>query len=458
MTLKALVAATCALCVTVSLSCSRRDQGNDDARMSPGGAAPAAGELMASAKPGPSAAGGAQATTTPGSCSRRGWSALSALGSACSGVCVPDSLDAIPKLEFETRDGWCSGCTFLKTPWAAGSPEAAVAGGVRAHGPGPDWVDVGMAIDGGQAGITGIYDRDLQPIAGYYVDTRQALPCGRIASLKFSAEGELGAQLMRRVGDPQWFFGASPREASKLFDASPALTWPTPVVGERAINDLWFSKSHVVMDLSGSLVIGDRATGETTSVSSLGDASGRTFSSALVVEEQVFVSSWRNGTTEWFARHEGQLRPFLGDSTQDIRALVSDGTLLIWLQGSEPKATPSGVVSYGRYDLYKSAYTDDRAKLSPALLAADVPALSHLVLANGRLVGIYMMASPVVRAGALVVDVTTGAVLRSELPGGYSWGYELYPAEAALWGAITAGPMISFETIARVPYASLTGG
>lgn len=210
----------------------------------------------------------------------------------------------------------------------------------------------------------------------------------------------------RLVGDAQWFFSTAPGEASRLFDASPALTWSTAVVGEQAINDLWFSESQVVMDLSGSLVIGDRASGEATPVNSLGGASGRAFSSALVVGADVFVSSWQGGRT-------------------------------------------------GRCDLYRSAHTNDRAKLAPALLTADVPPLSQLVLANGRLVGIYMIAPPTVRAGALEVDVASGEVLKSELPNGYSWGYELYPAEAALWGAITAGPMIAFETIARVPYSSL---
>lgn len=48
-----------------------------------------------------------------------------------------------------------------------------------------------------------------------------------------------------------------------------------------------------------------------------------------------------------------------------------------------------------------------------------------------------------------------GEQLRCELPNHYSWGYELYPAEHELWGAVTSGPMISFETVARVPYSQM---
>jgi hypothetical protein len=89
-------------------------------------------------------------------------------------------------------------------------------------------------------------------------------------------------------------------------------------------------------------------------------------------------------------------------------------------------------------------------------LVADVPRdFGRLVIANGRATGIYLISYPVYRAGAIVVDIGDGVARRSELPLGYSWGYELYPAADALLGPVTTGPMIKFETVARVPYGAM---
>ena len=95
--------------------------------------------------------------------------------------------------------------------------------------------------------------------------------------------------------------------------------------------------------------------------------------------------------------------------------------------------------------------------LRPRPLLKDVPAsLGWLRLANGFLSGMYLTkATDPIRSGALVVELASGRASRSELPDGYSYGYGLFTSASELWGAITPGPLLHFETYIRVPYGSL---
>ncbi len=398
------------------------------------------------------AQGGSQAVRR---CSRAGWSALPALGSDCLGVCQPDSLAQVPKLEFAARSGWCQGCLLLQTPWATATPEAAVAGGIRGYGPGPDWVNIGIWLDDGKTGIVGLYDAGLKATAGFFVDTVQSQPCGRLASVKFSGDGELGAHLVSRIGEAQRLYVVAGKDAPSLFDGEPRFTWTSSVVGRQAINDMWFSSDNVAMDLSGSTWIGQASTALAVEVQKLPGAPAGEYSHARVQGSDVLVSNWSGGRTRWLAYTGGKLRALLGDTGRDIRDLVTDGKVIVWLEGSQPTTPANGVVQFARYDLMKSPYQVDAKLLQPSLLAANVPPLSNLVLANGYVAGIYLPDAAVVRAAAFVVGLVDGQARRYELPNNYSWGYELYPAEAELWGAITAGPMVTFETVLRVPYSQM---
>src|SRR6478735_10271605 len=113
-----------------------------------------------SAKPAAApAAGGAQASPSdaaparPGStltrgCSRSGWSTLDAMPT-CGAVCQPDVLaQRVPALSFQPREGWCSGCLLLDTPWATTREQRkrAVGSGIRGSGAGPDFAQVGMYL------------------------------------------------------------------------------------------------------------------------------------------------------------------------------------------------------------------------------------------------------------------------------------------------------------------------
>jgi len=190
--LRQVLAATYIVLSGTSLSCSRGlkesetrasggSPGASVSNMMPSSGAPAVASEAPSTDPAPSSGAGP--------CSRKGWSSVAALGSDCRGVCEPNALTLVPKLEFKARQGWCEGCSFLQAPWATATPDAAVAGSVRAYGSGPDWLNIGLWLDDGKAGIVGIYDASLNPVAGFFVDTVQSQPCGRLASVKFSSDG-----------------------------------------------------------------------------------------------------------------------------------------------------------------------------------------------------------------------------------------------------------------------------
>jgi hypothetical protein len=450
------LAATCIALSSTSLNCSRASK--DAESRGNGGASSSASTAPSATIPSSSGASTHDPDPKVGSaagCARVGWSSVPLLGADCRGVCQPDSLERVPKLEFKPRPELCEGCSTLQTPWATTTPEAAVAGGVRAYGPGPDWLNIGILLDGGKAAIVGIYDAELAPVTGFFVDTAQDEPCGRLSSVKFSPEGELGAHVLTRIGEAQRLYATASRDAASLLQGAPRFTWPPSVVARFGINDMWFSKKRVVMDLSGSIWIGDTAGAATIEVARLAGAPSGEYSRARVLGDDVFVSHWAEGRSRWFAYVAGKLRPLLGDATKDIRDFVTDGKVMVWLEGTGATQTPDGALQFSRYDLMTSPYTVDAALIEPKKLAENVPPISNLTLANGRVAGIYVPDPKVVRAAALVVRVDDGQALRSELPNGYSWGYELYPTPTELWGAITPGPMISFETVARVPYSRM---
>jgi hypothetical protein len=304
------------------------------------------------------------------------------------------------------------------------------------------------------AAIIGLYDGQLQPLAAFYgLDS----PCGRVA-LRFSHEGNLGAHLMQTIGKEQFHYQATATTAHALFEPQNlSFTWPTSVVGQLAINDMWFSSKREVIDLSGSLWVSDLAHAA-QQVASAPSAPAGQYAFAEVSGEDVFVSHWVQGASDWWVYRPTGLVRLVGGPGLDVKQLVTDGKIMIWVEGSNPVAPNAGspYTTFSHYALYSSPYTTDPTKLERTLLADDVPrTLSYLVLANGYVVGIYLISQPVYRSAALVVRLADQQQLTAVVPNGYSWGYQLYPTATELWGPVTPGPMITFETIARFPYSAL---
>jgi hypothetical protein len=319
-----------------------------------------------------SGAGAAGEAASARACAVQGWSVVDALPEDCRGVCQPDSLTSrLPILAWNPRADWCAGCFALDTPWATSDAQRqnAVDGYLVATGAGPDLVEIGMltnAVDG----IIGLYDGQLQPHAAFYgLDDS---PCGRVASLRFSHDGTLGVHLMQTVGKEQFLYETSPQSASALFEPqNRAFMWPTSIVGQLAINDMWFSSQRQAIDLTGSLWVADLSAQSAQQVSKVPGAPAGEYSSAEVAGADVFVSRWVQGASDWWVYHPAGLTRLLGGAGLDVRQLVTDGKTIVWLEGSNPVAPEAGVgpMVFSHYALYRSAYTLDPSKIQRELVA-----------------------------------------------------------------------------------------
>jgi hypothetical protein len=331
----------------------------------------------------------------------------------------------------------------LETPWAT-DPEDAVDGVFRAFGPAPTMFRIGMVQ---QPSTVGIYASNGEGAGAFSVSIQAGTPCGRLASIKLSSEGELGAQS---------FFLTPAADARRLFTGRPAFTWSEEVMGQQSINDMWFSSSRVAADVYGAIWIADLTSGSVVKAESAPGAEPGDYYAATVSGSDVLVGRRVESRTEWWLHRNGRLAPLLRHAERDITAVATDGKRLVWVEGRDPMPAPAGwpfPVQYAHYSLYESPYAVGPDTLSPRVLVSEVPRdFGQLVLANDTVVGIFLVSHPVYRAAAIVVR-PDGEALRSELPDGYSWGYELFPAADALLGPITKGPMLKFETVARVPYA-----
>jgi hypothetical protein len=311
-------------------------------------------------------------------------------------------------------------------------------------------------------GIIGLYGSDGKPVVGYRVWIQQdSAPCGRISSLKFSAEGDVGAHVLATVGAAQPFFMTETGDSARLFSRPPSFIWTPEVMHSQGINDMWFSRQVVAADVSGVLWIGDIGTSTARRAADLQDAQPGAYQDAQVVGTDVFVSRWVDGRTEWLLARNGGLSKFLGGDSLDISTLVTDGRVIVWMEGRDPEPTGDSVrpLRFASYSLLSAAYTLEPSKLVPRVLVNSAPAdLWYLTLANGYVAGIHLISPPDApyRAGAIVADLDGGTARSADLPGGYSWGYEVYPAEDGLIGPITTGPMIHFETLARMPYGAMS--
>jgi hypothetical protein len=382
------------------------------------------------------------------------------MGAACNGLCVPIDLSkAVQPTTWSERGELCSGCKTLATPWAVQPSEKrdAVGASVFATGSDPDY---SVLILNEPLHTLAAYDASGRPVAAFRTDYSQQSPCGRLLGLKFDA-GRFGAYFLRRVGEPHQLVVGDPKRLGELMRSREvSFTFAKSDVGQSGINDFWFSSSEAAIDLSGNLLVQNRNATASLRPQTLPGAGPGEYTHAQVSGSSVFVTRWHGFESSVLVLAAAKLEPLLGETGQDIQEFVTDGEVMVWKQGRDPISAPPGStppLTFEHYDLMLAPFTTSRTELRPRVLLKDAPAsLGWLRLANGFLSGIYLTTTTnPIRSGALVAELASGRVLRSELPGGYSYGYGLFTSATELWGAITPDPLQHFETYARVPYAAL---
>jgi hypothetical protein len=405
--------------------------------------------------------GNARPLPTPLRCKEDGWHLIPLLPAGCEGICVADDpAKALPSLTWSARADLCPDCTALDTPWATTDAERqnAVDGVFRAFGPGPTRFRLGMPKSDG--GVLGIYSESGSPLVGYRVKIQPDAeePCGRIASAKFSADGDFGAHISAMLTDPQDLFVADADATARLLTRPPTFVWTREVMQGLGINDMWFSRQLAVADVSGVLWLGNYDTRQATRVSDLEAAPAGQYSTAQVVGSTAFLAHEGAGFTEWLVARDGRVSPFLGDAGHDIAALATDGASIVWVEGNDPMPTnkPDAPLRFNSHHLSGADYTTDAAQLRPRVLLENAPAgLSYLTIANGYVAGIYLVDTKAYRASAVVVRLKDGKAFEANLPSGYGWGYEVYPAATALLGPIGKSAMLKFETVLRMPFSAM---
>ena len=447
-----------AVSVLLALGIAACGRGREARQTSKGSDAHAsAGAGGSNTSDGAAGSGGGSSPGSPEACRWPGWNRTARLPPGCTGLCVPDDVKIrVPTLKWADRTDWCSGCRSLLTPWAttdAGRSDAA--SGVIAIGSAPDAFLAGISEPDG--GLAAVFDSQGVPLAAWKTDYKQQ--CGRFFGLKFS-NSEVGIHLLQDVGDSQLFARVPVERAAELMTSTTnTFVWPAAFAGHRGINEMWFNDEQVAADFSGSIGLGDIATGKTVQINQALTGQPGTYNQAQLVGRTAFASRSDGIRTDWWVYEGEKLRQFLGDANTDISFMVTDGTTMIWKQGSNPLDQPDKLPSriFRRYDLYRSPYATDVASLNPTLLLPNLPdGYSWPVLQNGYLVGVYNAVFIPLRTGAVVVRLSDGRAWRSLLPGNYSWNVPLFPAGDELWGAVTPGPaLLKSETIVRFPYAAM---
>jgi hypothetical protein len=83
---------------------------------------------------------------------------------------------------------------------------------------------------------------------------------------------------------------------------------------------------------------------------------------------------------------------------------------------------------------------------------------TKLIVQNGWVAGIYSQEGDGGGADvvAMLVRISDGRTLRSELPEPWEWSPGIYPAEKEFWGLVTTSPSADASaTIVRMPYSAM---
>ena len=183
----------------------------------------------------------------------------------------------------------------------------------------------------------------------------------------------------------------------------------------------------------------------------------------MISGNAIFVMAFTDKSS-WFVVENGVAKPFLGGPTVDIDRFATDGKWMVWNEGTQLVTDPDdpGRKIAQRYDLYRSPFTTDAAKIQRQLLVPDTPRFYGISsYANGYFTDISLSfpgdGSAGAHSQALVVQVDSGHAWTSDLPDNYVWGGRNYPTPTELWGAVSPGhyvPAYAY-TVARVPYADM---
>lgn len=430
----------------------------------PSGGAGGAGGLVgvggdASSTGGAASDGGGTGGAMPSdeACAWPGWFRHPRLPVGCTGTCVPDDLaKRLPKIEWLPKTSWCAGCLWLATPWAKAG-ERTVVPGVRAVGPGVKLFALGIQPQG-DAGVAGWYRGDGSAIAGWR--SNYDIECGRVSGLAFnSAEGLIGVSFDTTVGADQHYVVRPLADAGSLMTAKDTtLLFAASFTNTAHCSEAFFSSVKAARFCLTGTAIGEMASQSLKWVTQLAGApQGGQFSPGPVVGNTAFMRRFLVERSEWWVEAAGQLTLFMGDASHDIRQLQSDGSTIVWVEGTSPVVS-GGETTYTKYDLYKAAFVADPKQLAPTLLKAGIPStLRSLTIANGFVSGTYLtQLTPTQKSATMVVRLDDGAAWRSQLPDGYNWGDGTFPSPDELWGAAVPGVLAGkAESFVRMPYSAM---
>jgi hypothetical protein len=404
--------------------------------------------------------GGESDVTAHQACRWPGWYRAPRLAADCAELCVPDDVkSAVPTLRWTDKGDWCAGCRALDTPWATTDDARKDAVGSSVNGDGPHGEYVTLGIGPETEPTWAVFGSGVDPIAAWRTDYSASPPCGILFGPILNGSGKVAGQFISTPAGPQLFSRVPLARAAELMTSTTNdFVWDPSFTRERGINGMWFDSALVAADFSGTMGLGDLATGKALAVDAKLTGQPGTYNQVQLVGRSAFVSRSDGVRTDWWLVKDGKARLVLGDEDHDIMFMVTDGTTIFWNEGSQPAVTdqPPGRI-YQRHDLYSAPYSEDVKSATRTMVLADLPpGFSWPVLQNGYLVGIYNVSPAPLRTAAMVVRIGDGRVWRSLLPGSYSWNAPLFPATDELWGPVTSGPaLLKSETIVRYPYAKM---
>ncbi len=386
-----------------------------------------------------------------------GWYRAPGLPKGCFSGCVPDDPALrIPALKWDARDDWCPGCKWLETPWWP-DPQAQdrpAMSSVRGFGAEPDFFYFGMRQPGG-GDIVALYSAQGRAVMG--VRGGPAI-CGSAVLVAGQDNKTVGMNYRAaHLTDERWLLRPADRARELLTATQPDFAYTDAFVGNDSSEGSWLTADWIVDEFTGFLALADVKTGTASKVDTMPGALPGEYDRAVISGDAVFVMHFTN-KSDWMIVQDGVIKPFIGGPDVDVDKFATDGKWIVWNEGSQlsydPK-NPDRLVS-GRYDLYRSPFTTDPSKLQRQLLVSGTHQFyGYATLANGLFTARFF--STVGAGEALVVDVSTGRAWTSDLPQGYSWGEQNYPAPSELWGTIApTGNDEYASAVVRVPYGDMT--
>jgi hypothetical protein len=356
----------------------------------------------------------------------------------------------------------CAGCKKLDTPWTAYGGRY-VSNEISAMGPGPTHVafTVNLEVpDPRHASPIGVViSPDGRVLHAHRTDMSvlcaraygPVLSSGGVAAVHYRLHGET-LETTRQLSQVL----PVSRLAELLVSADGRFTWPD--TEWRGVTEFDASSRLTAVNFMGNVVVGDLQTGAHAEIDALAGALPGEYARAVVAGAAVFV---RRGVAaqqdyrEWWVYEQGSLRHFVGNPTEDATALGTDGKSIVWRRGRDPVGT--GFDTKWTTDLYVSSFTTDEAKLVPRLLLRDVPwTFSFLVLANGWVAGTHIVPGTENERALLLVRLSDGMALRSELPEPQEWAGTPYPGETELWASVAPTPAAEYaSTLVRIPYSAM---